>query len=120
MALKFDETTGDIKLTNGKFEEVFGIELVGQKVKDTLNTFKGEWFLDTEFGVPYLESILGQKTGNLSTIGAILKSKIREAAGTDANLTAFQITSDISTREMKAAFTIKNSDDEIFEDDLIL
>lgn len=120
MTLKFDEESGDIKLTDGKFEEVFGIEAVGQRVKDTLNTFRGEWFLDTEFGVPYLESILGQKTSNLATIGAILKSSIREAAGDDATLTSFQLTSDISTRVMKASFIIKDSADQIFEDDLIL
>ncbi len=120
MALKFDEASGDIKLTDGKFEEVFGIEAVGQRVKGTLNEFQGEWFLDLEAGVPYLESILGQKTQNLATIGAILKSSIREAAGDGAILTSFQLTHDIVTREMKASFILKDSDDQIFEDDLIL
>lgn len=120
MALKFDEATGDIKLTSGKFEEVTGLAFLGQRVKDTLNTFTDEWFLDTEFGVPYLESILGQKTQNLATIAAILKSKIREAAGSEAILTSFQLTHDTATREMKASFLLKDSGGDIFEGDLIL
>lgn len=120
MALKIDEATTDIKLTDGKFEEVSGLQAVGQRVKDTLFTFTGEWFLDTEFGVPYLEKILGQKTQNLSVVGAILKSKIREAAGADATLTAFQLTHDTTSREMKASFIIVDSEGDIFEDDLIL
>ena len=120
MALKIDELTTDIKLTNGKFEEVSGIQFVGQRVKDALFTFQGEWFLDTEFGVPYLESILGQKTQNLAVVGAILKSEIRSVIEGDAVLTSFQLTHDTSTREMKVSFIIKDAEGEFVQDDLIL
>jgi len=120
MALKIDELTNDIKLTNGKFEEVSGLAFVGQRVKDHLFTFTNEWFLDLFFGVPYLTDILGQKNANFAAIGAFLKSAIREAAGDEATLTAFQLTHDTATRELKASFLLVDSAGEVTEQSLIL
>lgn len=120
MALKIDDLTNDIKLTNGAFEETSGLEFVGQRVKDHLFTFRGEWFLNLEFGVPYLDDILGQKTANLASIGAILKSAIREAAEGEAIIPSFQLTHDTATREMKAAFILQNSAGEVLPQSLIL
>ena len=36
-------------------------ENVGQRLRLRLLTFEGEWFLDTTYGVPYFQRILGRK-----------------------------------------------------------
>lgn len=45
--------SGDLTLTTTK------TEIAGQTVGITLNTFRGEWFLNTNFGIPYLQEIIG-------------------------------------------------------------
>lgn len=35
--------------------------VVAQRLRIRLNTFLGEWFLNTEYGVPYFQRILGKK-----------------------------------------------------------
>lgn len=104
--MALDITNGDLTMTNGKFDQVTGLALVGLRVKDRLFTFRNEWFLDLEFGVPYLESILGQKPSNLSGIAAILKAEIRKSLKGEASLTAFQIVLDSATRELKGSYII--------------
>lgn len=34
-----------------------GLEAVGQRIAITLNTFKGEYFLNTEFGAPWFQTV---------------------------------------------------------------
>jgi len=105
MALAID-SNNDLTLTDGQFDSVTGLEALGQRVRDRLFTMRNEWFLDTEFGVPYLESILGQKPRSLVGISAILKTEIRLTLGTDATLSAFQVAFDSTTRELSVAFLI--------------
>ena len=55
----------DLRLTNGDvvidpFDlqlNTQGLEAVGQRIAITLNTFKGEFFLNTEFGAPWLQTV---------------------------------------------------------------
>lgn len=53
---------------------------IRQKLIIKLLTFKGEWFLDVNEGVPYYQSILG-KNRSKETIDAIFKSKILSTEG---------------------------------------
>ena len=58
--LKANENN-DIYLNDkGDFVLVSGSESVAQTIKSTLNTFLGEFFLDTSFGVPYIDLISGK------------------------------------------------------------
>lgn len=51
----------DIHLDSvGNLAFVRDAEAVGQHAKQRLNTFEGEWFLDTAAGVPWLSEILGR------------------------------------------------------------
>lgn len=65
--------TGDLVLVDG-------LQRVQQQIKVTLLTFLGEWFLDTTFGIPYLESIM-IKAPNRAEIEAIIRTKVREVPG---------------------------------------
>lgn len=57
--LKLDSTNdliiaeGDLTLTTTR------TEMAAQTLGITLKTFKGEWFLNTNFGTPYLQEIIG-------------------------------------------------------------
>lgn len=112
--------SNDISLTNGQFDEVVDLTHLGQRVKDRLFTFRGEWFLDLQFGVPYLDEILGSSPPNLTVVASILKAEIRKSLEGEAVLTAFQVTFEGATREMKAAFVLANSEGEELSDQFII
>lgn len=70
--LYLDPTTGDISFENGDIVKVpTKQELCRQQVAIALKAFRGEWFRDIAFGVPYLENennpvqILGNKDVNI-------------------------------------------------------
>lgn len=51
------DSSGDIDFTNGQMRLTESIEeSTYQQILITLNTFRGEWFADIEFGIPYLEN----------------------------------------------------------------
>lgn len=55
----------DIVWNNGPLTQEFTTQpftqTVGQRLKIRLLTFREEWFMDTEYGVPYWQQILGHK-----------------------------------------------------------
>lgn len=52
---------GDIALdSTGRLAVVTGAEALRQKLETRLRLYRGEWFLDTSSGVPYLQRILGR------------------------------------------------------------
>lgn len=77
--LRLDPLTHDLLLA-GDGALIDGPERIVQQIKCTLLTLYGEWFLDTTFGVPYLESIM-VKNPNRSEIEAILKDRIIDVPG---------------------------------------
>ncbi len=61
-AFAIDAKTNDLFMDNtGMVATVSDAEAVGQHVKQRLQTYSGEWFLNTTVGVPWLEEILGRK-----------------------------------------------------------
>lgn len=73
--INHDLDTGalDLRLINGA-------EQVRQQLLIKLKLWTGEWFLDTEFGTPYLQSILGKQLTLSGAIAALRKS-ILEVSG---------------------------------------
>lgn len=58
-------------------------EAVAQRVKTRLYLLQGEWFLDTDAGVPYLQKI-ATKPVDLNYAESILKQTILETEGVDS------------------------------------
>lgn len=54
------DSAGDLVVTTD-LQLSAGIDGVVQAAKVRLNQFKGEWFADLDFGVPWFQEILGQK-----------------------------------------------------------
>lgn len=71
--LVIDAGTGDIQLLNGP-------RRIAQQIKVTLLAFLGEWFLDTSFGVPYLDEVM-VKNPRIGTLQAIFRAKIIDVPG---------------------------------------
>lgn len=107
MDLLLDETTHDLVFTNGKIPTTSNLaDSVKQRLKITLLTFKGEWFLDTKFGIPYFQQIFG-KARKKDTVDSIFYNQI--LADPDvAEVASFSST--ISGRSYTLVFTVKISD----------
>ena len=79
-------------------------EQVRQQLLIKLRLFTGEWFLDTDFGTPYLQSILGKQLTLSASIAAIRKS-ILEVEGVNSIV---ELSYDFSaqTRRLSVTFTV--------------
>lgn len=89
---------------NGDLLLVDGAARVAQQVKITLLMFLGEWFMDTDFGVPYIESIL-VKNPKMAAINAILRARIIDVPGVNRILTLTP-TFDRPARALRVVFEI--------------
>lgn len=81
---------------------VQGAERVRQQLYVKLNLWQQEWFLDTEFGTPYLEGVLGKQITLNGAVAAIKKS-ILEVADVDS-ITRFEYTFNRQTRMLDVDF----------------
>jgi hypothetical protein len=82
---------------------ISGADRVAQQVKMTLLTFLSEWFLDVNWGVPYLEEIL-VKNPRLSSVEHILRSKIKNVPDVET-ITSFAMTYNRQGRYLSVAFS---------------
>ncbi len=100
-----DETTEDWFLENGTTIRLCESteELTRQRVAITLRTFQGEWFADTEFGIPYFQTIFGKNTKEATD--SVYRSTIRGIDGV-INIIDFTSSVDTATRVYSAVFSI--------------
>lgn len=81
--LELDPKTHDLVIAApGDMRLVDGAARVAQQIKVTLLMFLGEWFLDTTFGVPYLEEVL-VKNPKFAGINALLRARIIDVPGVE-------------------------------------
>ncbi len=79
--LAIDPTTGDLEvLADGTLATVENEAAIAQEIQTRLRWFRGEWFLDTSRGVPYLESVL-KKGVTAAAVRVILKKEIETVPG---------------------------------------
>lgn len=102
-----DTTTHDLVRKNGDLVLIDGGRRVEQQVKITLLTFYGEWFLDTSFGVPYLEKI-HVKSPNRVEIEFILRAKILDVPDV-TKITYLDMGFDRQARKLKVECTFEST-----------
>lgn len=73
-------STGDIALKDNDILLIDNAERVAQQVLITLREWRGEWFLKTADGVPYLEYIL-VKNPNMAHVRQVLTEAIESVEG---------------------------------------
>lgn len=79
-------------------------ERVRQQLRIKLQLWTGEWFLDTEFGTPYLQDILGKQLTLFGALAAI-KTSIMEV--TDVlEITSFKHQFNNQTRRLSVTFEV--------------
>lgn len=101
----------DIALTNNHDLDTSSLDLklidaaeqVRQQLLIKLKLWRGEWFLDTEFGTPYLQSILGKQ---LTLSGALtaLRTSILEVEGV-TQILSFNYNFNNSSRKLDIQFS---------------
>lgn len=102
--LKLDDNN-DITIVNGDFALTKNsTEMCKQTLGITLKTWKGEWFLDTNFGVPYLQEIIGVARKK-SVIDKIFLSYIADNEYVDS-INSYSSTEDRDGRYYSATFTV--------------
>jgi ABC-type dipeptide/oligopeptide/nickel transport system permease component len=78
MDLLLDTTLHDLVFINGAAPVTqLLVDVVTQRLKITLYTFLGEWFLDTDIGVPYFQQIFG-KIRTKATVDLIFQQIIAD------------------------------------------
>lgn len=108
---------GDLTLTDGG--DLFlttGQDSIVQHLKQRLQTFLEEWFLDSRIGVPYFQHIL-KKNYDPIIIDTVLKSETVNTPGI-LELTAFDIDID-NARLMTLTFEAKSTEGPIIFSEVI-
>lgn len=88
--LAIDPTTNDLFLDgSNNLGVVTGAKAVGQHIRQRLMTYRGEWFLDTTAGVPWLDEIMARRY-DPALAEAVVKAEILD---TDAvtEITSFSV-----------------------------
>lgn len=81
MDLLIDHNTGDLVFLNGSCPVTqLQADIVAQRLRITLYTFYGEWFLDGTVGVPYIQQIF-TKIKRKSTVDLIFQGLIAADPG---------------------------------------
>jgi hypothetical protein len=107
MDIKLD-SDGDAVFINGALTlagiTYYAQDVVAQRLTIHLRTWLGEWFMDTTYGVPYLQRIL-VKNVSKTTVDNILREEILKEVGV-LEIQEFTSTFDAGTRSYACNFTV--------------
>lgn len=110
MELALDNATWDLHLDKtgniAVLEESKYSELLSQRIKHRLQTFKGECFLDREVGVPYFEEIT-RKNPELGKVRSLLASVIQGVEGV-SKILSLDLNFNARSRELKVKFKVQS------------
>ena len=93
-------------------------DIVAQRLKITLQTFLGEWFLDTDLGIPYFQQIL-TKVRNKSTVDAIFQKAILNDPGV-LEMVSYESSLSAGDRGFALDFAVRANDGSIIPIDFTL
>ena len=109
MDLLLNPDTGDVVFINGEAPVTQRTAtVVAQRLRITLYTFLGEWFLDPTVGVPYYQQIFG-KIRTKSAVDLIFQQIITDDPDVIEILT-FESTLDNANRGYSMTFQVRVSD----------
>lgn len=86
--LAIDSLRGDLIIANGNLRNVYGADEVAQRVSTRLRRQLGEWFLNTEVGIPWYGSdgLLGSKRKDEAEV--LIRSVVNSTEGV-SRITSF-------------------------------
>lgn len=101
MDLKLNNLSNDLEISNGDLVTVTGGDEAGQRIKDRLLTFRGEWFLNLSYGVDYINKIF-VKNPRTSVVSSHLRSEILKSVS--GKITSFS--SNIVNRKLTVEYGV--------------
>jgi len=101
-------TDHDIDISENDLQLVEGSEQISQNLKIRLLFFAGEWYLDTNMGVPYYSDIF-LKSPNVQHVDSVFKSVILDVKGV-LDLLAYESNFDPRLRKFTINFTANTSE----------
>lgn len=106
MDILLNKDTKDLEFINGGCPVVQQVaDVVAQRLTIRLRTLFSEWFLNTTYGVPYLQEILGHKV-NKETVDMILQDQIYQESGV-IEIVSFRSTLNNKTRKYECNFRVR-------------
>lgn len=109
MDLLLNADTNDLVFVNGQCPVTqLLVDVVKQRLKITLYTFLGEWFLNTSIGVPYFQQIFG-KIRSKNTIDLIFQ-RIISSDPDVIEILSFDSTLTTDNRGYEMTFQVRVSD----------
>jgi len=99
---------GDIAVVDGALGIVTGIEEISQLLNQTLSSSQGDWFLDTDLGLPNFQTIL-QKSTTIAQIESIYLDAINSIPGI-LNIETFNLSLEPKTRVLSITFRARTTD----------
>lgn len=111
--LKLGKSTHDLVVQDYDLQLVAGVDQVAQNIKQRIWLFRGEWFLDTTVGVPWLQDIL-KKNPRRFVVEQALKQAILGTAGVD-ELVEFSLEDGQAERSVRVTFKVR-ADGRLLED----
>lgn len=109
-----DRSTHDLRIPGYDLQLVDGVDLIRQRIKQRLLTIQGEWFLNTDVGLPWFDQIIG-KGAQEEQISALIIQNIAETEGVDAVI-EFDLTFNRRARTMLVQFRVTALGTEILEE----
>ena len=110
--LKLDDSN-DLDLVNGNFVIIEGTAAIDQNIKTRLQTFLGEWFLNTLIGVAWSQAIF-RKPFDALVSGAILKRVILGTKGV-TKINKFDIAADLAIHSGQLTYTVTTEENVVIE-----
>lgn len=108
MDLLVDRERGDLVFTNGlTLTTSDEANVVAQRIYIHLRTFKGEWFMDTPYGVPWFE-IFGKKNITKSYIDRILQEEVYRVEGV-REIGVWESSINLQKRNYEVSFTVRTT-----------
>lgn len=105
--LALNAKTHDLIFDGTDLMAIDNAERVAQQIKVQLLTWRGEWFLDTTHGVPYLDYVL-VKNPSIELIRSIFREQIMTVADVD-DVTDIEIEYDAKLRIMQVSYEASTS-----------
>lgn len=117
IGLKLNQTTHDIERINNRISLLSTVqEAVRQKLDIKFKTWQGEWVLDTTFGMPYRQQIIG-KARNQQEIDALYLAAINEEPEV-IRINSFASTYNAVNRQYSLSFDVTVNDRELRVEDV--
>lgn len=102
------DNSGELVFANGDLVLLDGTDAIAQNLRIALRMFKGEWFLNVDEGVPYIQNIF-IKAPRISVITVLLRKAILSVAGVE-EIKTFDVQVDAAARSLSVTFDARLAD----------